>query len=150
MRNAIIGIVIGIVVGVVVGATVVAPRLTPEADKKAAGLQPKAQTTLPLVKEIQPQAETALERDKRDPVNIKQVDVPEASSPPKTAAETGAKPEAKLEAKDEAKASSSEKQDTPEQPTSPPPPLAMTEQHRFAIREGGKTVGAGGVSKVLA
>ena len=127
MRNAIIGIVIGIVVGVVVGATVVAPRLTPEADKKAAGLQPKAQKTLPLVKEIQPAAGTALERDKRDPADTKQVDAPEASSPPKTAAETGAKPEAKLEAKDEAKASSSEKQDSPEQPTSPPPPFAMTE-----------------------
>lgn len=123
MRNAIIGIVIGIVVGVVVGATVVAPRLNPEADKKAAGLQPKVRTTLPLVKEIQPPAGTALERDKRHPANTKQVDVPEASSPPKTAAETGGKPEAK----DEAKASSSKKQASPEQPTSPPSPLAMTE-----------------------
>ena len=117
MRNAIIGIVIGIVVGVVVGATVVAPRLNPAADKKAAGLQPKAQTTLPLVKEIPPSAGTALERDKRHPANTKQVDVPEASSPPKTVAETGGKAEAEAKdevkdgAKDEAKASPNEKQE---------------------------------------
>ena len=127
MRNAIIGIVIGIVVGVVVGATVVAPRLNPEADKKAAGLQPKAQKTLPLVKEIQPPAGRVLERDKRHPAFPEQVDVPEASSPPKTATETGGKPEAKDEAKDEAKASSSEKQDSPEHLPSPPSPLAMVD-----------------------
>ena len=133
MRNAIIGIVIGIVVGVVVGATVVAPRLNPAADKKAAGLQPKAQTMLPLVKEIPPPTGKALERDKRHPANTEQVDVPEASSPPKTVAETGGKPEAEAKdevkdgAKDDAKASPNEKQDSPERPTSPPSLTAMAE-----------------------
>ncbi len=114
LRNAIIGIVIGVVVGVVVGATVVAPRLNPEADKKAAGLQPEARAMLPLVKEIQPPLENKVGRtpegDKGHPPFPEQVDIPKAEpkdtdkTAERTAEAVDPSPETPAKTEDKAKA----------------------------------------------